>query len=168
MSHATVSPSVSPPDLRALKPSRRSFEKTIIVGSNAAVIDESVWRPKIGSLEGRALTKALKREGMQPVKVFLKDQYEAAKVAFYSIKHATVDEVNSEIINSAFAAAGAEPVQRVSAVLRSIVPMFKKLPAEQTTESFKDIIVVLKTAGVLENVKPRQLSKRRAGRQNNS
>ena len=46
--------------------------------------------------------------------------------------------------------------------------MFKKLPAEQTTEAFKDIIVVLKTAGVLENVKPRQVSKRRAGRQNNS
>lgn len=146
---------VNPSDLKDLKPKRKNFTKTIVIANNGAVVEDTAWRGIVGSVEGRELTKALKKNGLQPVKIFLKEQFEDAKVAFYAIKHATERELHSTTINKAFDQAGYPKVKRLETTLKSILPLFKKQPQAKTVATFKALIKAVGQAGVIQDIQDR-------------
>lgn len=138
------------------KPRRRDFTKTIVIQNNGALVDESAWRSKVGDLKGRELSRALKKEGYQAVKIFQKEQYEDAKKQFYDKLHTSSKSDNAMLIDSAFEQAGYPKVQRVESVLRGVMPMLKGNPQPKVVATLRNIVKALGSAGVIESLQERE------------
>lgn len=149
-------------DLKNLKPRRRDFEKTVVVNANGAIVDEPLWRQVVGNeVQGKDLEAALKANGMQVVKLFMKDHYEAAKIAFYAVKHSSVQEVHNLIIDAAFKQAGVPKIARIESTLNSIFPIFKNIPNDKIITVFRAIINDIAQAGVVDFLLKRKPRTRR-------
>lgn len=155
-------------DLKNLKPRRRDFEKTVVVNAQGAIVDEPLWRQIVGDeVQGKDLEAALKANDMQVVKLFMKDHYEAAKIAFYAVKHSSVQEVHDLIIDAAFKQAGVPKIARIESTLNSIFPVFKNVPNDKIIAVFRAIINDIAQAGVVDFLLKRKPRTRRGMEQLN-
>jgi hypothetical protein len=142
------------------KPKQRDFMKTVVIGSNGALIDEAVWRARIsdekGMIKGRELNKALKKENLATVQIFLKDQYQAAKEVFYKHVHTHIAARSTSVIDMAFEQAGVAKIKRVETILRNMLPLFKTQQDARVVRTFATIIKALNSSGVIGEINDRE------------
>lgn len=122
-----------------LKPQSKSYKRLIVTDKDGNVVNPLEWAKLT---EGRRITSVLRHTGYNTRMEFDKEAFEKAKQAFYMVKHAHDRMFVESLITDAFEEAKVPKSKKTDRILRSMIPMLKKLPAEQIE---KKLIEVLKT-----------------------
>lgn len=123
--------------LSDLKPKRQSFKKIVVTDGSGKMVSEEVWAEKV---KGHQVNRVLKQEGFQKSSIFLKDEYERVKLAFYTVKRARVKILTNSMIDKAFQLSNIPKTKKIEHILLSILPMMKKNTPEEITSRFGEII----------------------------
>jgi hypothetical protein len=122
------------------KPSRQSFYRDVVLNTQGQPIDESVWKPVVGDITGRALAGRLRRNGMQIVHVFDKPAFESAKANYRStVRQAKITERDSLIIG-AFQKAGVPNEPHIERALKDLLPILEGTPASKAAVILKNVV----------------------------
>ena len=120
---------------------RINFKKTIVLDSYGRMVDPEVWEAKV---KGHRVATTLKKEGFHKETIFLKDQYEQVKVAYYAVKHEVEKKVNEKLIDVAFEHVGVPKTKRVERILYSIMPLIKNKDPEEKVAKLESVISAFK------------------------
>lgn len=121
------------------KPVRRNFYRQVVVASNAQIVPEEEWR-KVVTATGKEGRKQMKAAGLQSVRIFDADGYNAAKKAFHEDNKLRAKTDRETIISDAFREAGVDFDQRISRSLRTLLPLFNEVPTKRTVQTFRGIV----------------------------
>ena len=122
------------------KPVRRDFYRNIVIRNNGALVSEPEWKQYATGGTTREIRKQLKDAGMQPVRIFDTDAYNAAREAYKDHMKRDAKAAREAIITEAFKEAGIEVHPRVSNSLRTLLPLFDDMPQKKTVSVFKSVI----------------------------
>jgi hypothetical protein len=140
-----------PVDLQ--KPNRQAFYRDVVLNAQGQAIDESVWKPVVGEVSGRALAGKLRRNGMQIVHLFDKQGFDAAKTVYRSCaRQAKITERDSLII-SAFQKAGVPNEPHIERALKDLLPILEGTSSSRAAVILKNVVkTVVNGAGLKTEV----------------
>lgn len=137
---ANTTVTAATPATKSGKPVRRDFYTTLVIRNNGAVVSDIDWKAVAKGETPREVRKQLKTAGMQAVRVFDKDAYEASRKTFRDSLKTSAKAERESMITEAFKDADIENNPRIVSALKTLLPLFRDAPTKKTITCFRNII----------------------------
>jgi len=122
------------------RPLKRDFMKDVVIGSNAAVINDAALKDIKAKPGSREFRKELKARGMQVVRIFQKEDYDKATQAHRDTAKERMVKAKETMISSAFKDAGAKPEPRIERAVKTVLPLFRGVNEKRAARALRNMV----------------------------